>query len=307
MVRDKISRMLQRWLARKFTASNDFQLNHGNLLVFPSRYGFWFALLILLLYLLGTNYQNNLILLLAYLLLSVFLLCIWFAWRNLAALQIRLQPPQAVFAGQQLRLQLDITAEHPFQAVQCTSGPAKASASSDQPVCLQWTAAKRGYYPVTSLQLQSDYPLGIIRCWTYLPVQLHYWVYPTPLSPVTPQSWQAGTPEIGPRSSTEHPEQLKAYQQGDPIKRLHWKRLARQPDVPVIRISEQQAKQDPRWLLVPPLQGEALEQCLSEICHQLLELEAKQMEYGLQSPAGDVTLGQGAHHLQQCLQKLALC
>ncbi|MCC5825251.1 DUF58 domain-containing protein [Alkalimonas sp.] len=194
-----------------------------------------------------------------------------------------------------------------YQAVYFSMRAARTKVSQGQQATLHWPALKRGHYPIDSVLVYTEYPLGLIRCWSYLPVQLHYWVYPTPTEPT------ALLPGVDPKSDhnqlapEELPDQLKAYQPGDSIRRLHWKRLARQPDSPVVKISEQQPKADPRWLQVPPLHGAALEQCLSEVCYQLLELEAKQVSYGLKTPAGDLPLGQGSLHLQQCLQRLALC
>lgn len=307
ILRQKLRQRLQHWLAKKFTDNTSFQLNHGTLLVFPTRYGFWFVALFVLLYLLGTNYQNNLILLLGYLLLSVFILSIWFAWRNLAGLTIQVSPPAAIYAGQQVQLPLKVQQPAFYQAVQFAFGPAKIKLSSSQQALLQWPAAKRGQYRIANVLVQTEYPLGLIRCWSYLPLRLHYWVYPTPLEPSTLSAGADAKADSSQQSAVELPDQLKAYQAGDSIRRLHWKRLARQPDAPVVKVSEQQPKADPRWLQVPPLQGAALEQCLSEVCYQLLELEAKQLSYGLRTPAGDLPLGQGPLHLQQCLQRLALC
>ncbi|WP_091345089.1 DUF58 domain-containing protein [Alkalimonas amylolytica] len=308
ILRQKLRQRLQHWLAKKFTDNTNFQLNHSTLLVFPTRYGFWFVALIVLLYLLGTNYQNNLILLLGYLLLSVFILSIWFAWRNLAGLTIQVSPPAATYAGQQVQLPLTVQQQGSYQAVQFAFATAKTKVSSSQQASLQWTAIKRGHYRIDTLLVQTEYPLGLIRCWSYLPLQLHYWVYPTPIEPSSTLSTGVDTKQdSSQQNSVELPDQLKAYQAGDSIRRLHWKRLARQPDSPVVKVSEQQPKADPRWLQVPPLQGTALEQCLSEVCYQLLELEAQQLSYGLRTPAGDLPLGQGQQHLQQCLQRLALC
>ncbi|MEE2000568.1 DUF58 domain-containing protein [Alkalimonas sp. MEB108] len=307
ILRQKLRQRLQHWLAKKFTDNKNFQLNHGTLLVFPTRYGLWFVALIVLLYLLGTNYQNNLILLLGYLLLSVFILSIWFAWRNLAGLTIQASPPAAIYAGQQAQLPLTVQQPASYQAVQFAFATAKTKVSSGEQASLQWPTVKRGHYLIDSVLIQTEYPLGLIRCWSYLPLQLHYWVYPTPVAPNILSTGADTKADSSQQSAAELPDQLKAYQAGDSIRRLHWKRLARQPDSPVVKVSEQQPKADPRWLEVPPLHGAALEQCLSEVCYQLLELEAKQLSYGLRTPVGDLPLGQGQQHLQQCLQRLALC
>lgn len=306
-------RRLDRWLLQRQTEQSTAphhhctQFNHSNLLVFPSRYGFWFILLLILLYLLGTNYQNNLVLLLAYLLLSIFLLSIWLAWKNISGLRVTLITDQSTYAGSPLKLQLDCNRPQPVIGLDFCYQQQRATFTGSIGECqLSLPAPKRGRYPLPRIQLISYYPFGLIRCWSYLPSRGHYWVYPAPRQ----QRGHHGlhhAEHTGQQQALQLPDQLKPYQSGDSIRHLYWKRLAIQPHAPVVKVVEQQATPDPRWLVVPDRTGPALEQVVSEICYQLLELEKAGMHYGLQTPTSRIDVGSGALHLQQCLQRLALC
>mgnify|MGYP000157833705 CR=1 FL=1 len=55
------------------------------------------------LYLLGTNYQNNLILALSFLLASLFITCIWHCYQNLAGIKVSAQACEPHFVGHSVR------------------------------------------------------------------------------------------------------------------------------------------------------------------------------------------------------------
>jgi hypothetical protein len=48
------------WLKKRIPAGEEQALSHEKIFIFPSRFGFWFLILAALLFVLGTNYQNNL-------------------------------------------------------------------------------------------------------------------------------------------------------------------------------------------------------------------------------------------------------
>ena len=73
-----LRRYFQRYLDRKQPPLPALTLTQQRIYILPSRLGLWFAVLVVLLYLLGTNYQNNLILLLSFLLIGLLLLFLLF-------------------------------------------------------------------------------------------------------------------------------------------------------------------------------------------------------------------------------------
>ena len=86
-VKNQISSFLQsrlnRWLARRIPQKKSHRLQHNNIFILPAKAGMGFILLILLLWLLGTNYQNNLVLGVAFLLLALMVMCIHHKYGNL--------------------------------------------------------------------------------------------------------------------------------------------------------------------------------------------------------------------------------
>lgn len=305
-IKQKLRQRFDRWLEQRQPAATELTLRQHLLYVFPSAYGAWFVLLIILLYVFGSNYQNNLILLCAYLLLSLFCCCILAAFFNLYKLQLKTSPPLAVplytYASQNLTLSLALShAEHKkmllfsgdeFEALLFETLP--------ELVQLELYPRPRGFYQLQRFKLESYYPFGLIRCWTYIQLQQAYWVYPTPS--------ESKNTNAAPRQQIlDQPDQLAPYLPGDPASSIDWKRLAKNPWQPVVRQnSESSLPALPKTLIVTAT-GAALELQLSDFCFLLHQYEQQGESYSLVTATGTIGPDQGQTHLHRCLQALALC
>ena len=301
-------RWISRYLDKRQPAADTVVLTQKLIFILPSRYGCWFMLLTALLYLLGTNYQNNLILLLSYLMLSLFLLCIVLTYQNMSGLTLRCPRAAELFsdapgvatvelssAKSHFMLQLNFVAQRAVTLQQRVDSAALA---------LQPTV--RGCYPLPRLKISSDYPFGLWRSWSYVAIQQQYWVYPAPLAG---QQQPASNDESSTEQTTRVPsgDNLAPYRSGDSLRYLLWKRLARDPYNPVIRQQQHSPEAQPDWVEVPPVNGDALERALSIACQQLLALEQSGNRYGLKLGTTTIAQSNGPAHLQRCLQELALC
>lgn len=317
--------ILSRWLDKRQPATNEVTLTHKLIFILPTPYGLWFILLICLLYLLGTNYQNNLILLLGYLLLSVFLLSILLCFNNLRGLTFRPQSNTIEgYASSQLMVAIELRAKNPCHMFSLNfitqpevilpflsgnmSDPVlntHAFSANANIVNVPLQLTHRGCFTLPRLRVISRYPFGLWRCWSYIALAQPYWVYPEPREPNAQPASSSVLPDN--LRFTETGDTLTEYRPGDSLRQLVWKRLAREPEKPVVRQPTQASISHPQWVVVPPSSGLTLEQALSHACYQLLELERRGSQYGLQLPAKTIPQAKGAMHLQRCLQELALC
>lgn len=289
------------WLERRQQAATTLELRQRFLFVFPTRYGFAMLGLMLLLYLLGTNYQNNLILLQSYFLLGLMILSILLSFRNLNGLQLEVTPATAVFQGDEISIHLQLQQTHHRQQILfqldsfslfCPQLP--------QTLTLKLPAHARGYYQLPRFSIRSEHPFGLIRCWCYPLLQQHYWVYPKPQHQANYQPPAADAGEL----QWSH---LSPYQPGDPLQRIDWKRLARQPQQPVVKVFSNILPEQQRLLTLPPLTGAALELALSDLTAQIVDLTVARQAYALQLPGKLIEFGQGADHQRRCLEALTLC
>ncbi len=290
------------WLDKRQPAATEVRLKQQLLFVFPTAFGGWLVVLIGLLYLFGTNYQNNLILLCAYLLLSLFCCCILAAFFNLYQLQLSATTPPFSYAGGTAQLTLSL-GQYKGKKMLCFSGDDFAPVFFEtlpEAIQLELHPQKRGLYQLHRFRLESLYPFGLIRCWTHIQLQQPYWVYPAPASLLHTQPFARS-------QQGDHPDQLAPYQAGAAASAIDWKRLAKNPWQPVIRqYSASAAVQQPERLVVNAT-GAALEQQLSEFCALLLQFEQQGQSYSLSTPAGEIAADQGYTHLHRCLQALTLC
>lgn len=308
----------ERWLDRRQPATKQLTLTQGIIYILPNRFGCWFALLIVLLYLLGTNYQNNLMLLVSFVLLSIFLCVLLLAFFNLYKLQLSVVQDAETYAphaatlilqlssAQAQMLQLSLKGQRQTQLLTLLQGSHPFSFALAMP------ALDRGCYPLPRLRVSSCYPLGLFQVWSYPALAAQIWVYPSPFSN-TPTGGalvtdEKNSPQDSPVVTQQaEPNMLKQYQSGDSPRHILWKKLPSAPQQPVVRQRSQQATVPPEWVQVPPLQGAALEQALSQACQQLLLLEQQGNAYGLQTATTRLVPSSGALHLSRCLQELALC
>ena len=99
-------RRLSAWLDKRVPASQEHHLNLNSIFILPSGFGWSFIILSLCLFLLGTNYQNNLMLLLSYLCLSIMLLTLFYTHQNFARLALKALPPNSFHCNQNGEVQL---------------------------------------------------------------------------------------------------------------------------------------------------------------------------------------------------------
>lgn len=220
-----VKRGLQRWrdryLDKHLPAMSRVDLKQHQLFVFPTAFGGVWLALVALCYLLGTNYQNNLVLLLAYWLLSIWIICIVRAFRNMHRLQLQ---GHAIVEGP-----LDdhhawsIEMSRPVVAMFARVDTQAQVRVQDRQLQLQLPARHRGVFQLPRVKIWSDYPLGLIRCWSYPQLTGQQFVYP---SPQLIAGFSQGAAEV--TDSNDTVDGLRDYRAGDPLQRVDWGRFARQ-------------------------------------------------------------------------------
>ncbi|MEN8214588.1 MAG: hypothetical protein ABFR19_09535, partial [Pseudomonadota bacterium] len=155
--------------------------------IFPTRYGFLYGLLVILVLLISVNYANNPAFLLAFLLAGLGIVAMLHTWRNL--LNLKLQPGRAaaVFAGQpaafEIRVHNSREAERPNIRLRLPAGEeAETDLPADrmQSLMLHARETSRGRMALPRLRLSTRYPLGLFRAWCYVELEVHALVYPAP-------------------------------------------------------------------------------------------------------------------------------
>ncbi|EWH08513.1 hypothetical protein DS2_16936 [Catenovulum agarivorans DS-2] len=243
-----------RWIAKRVPQQHRHTLNKNNIFILPTGAGIGFLCCWLAVYLLATNYQNNLMLLFSYWLLAIFLLVMLLSFLNLQGLQLSGQPNRQniltenhiVCLGQSanLKLQLD-TDKQRFDLNWHDHAKSYLSeiGRSDKFVQLYWQPKQRGVYYFPRFKLHSTAPMGWFKAWSYLHFPDKVWVCPKPVA--CPQFLQGTAAQNQSKTNVFSDEfsHLNPYKLGDLPSRIVWKKILPERPIQVKQFSGQQNQQ----------------------------------------------------------------
>lgn len=302
------------WIDKRHPLANSHKLHRKNLYIFPSITGVAYLFLSLIVWLLGTNYQNNLILALAYMQISIFVLTILNTYHNLAGLQIQLLAAEPGFVGEK------ITFHFLFSTANAQGGHYVTVQWQDElPVIFDFEpgqehrekvyahARARGWVRPKRLLIKSTFPMGLLRCWTWLKFDAAALVYPAPLESELPLGTAVGEEEQGRHTSRQKGDEFlgfRNYRPGDSLKHVAWKQFARDQGLLSKEYGDLTSSQI--WLQWQDFYRGDRELCLSQLCFWALRLNDQQKEFGLRLPGQEISPSSGPEHLARVLRQLAL-
>jgi uncharacterized protein (DUF58 family) len=304
----------KRWLNRRVPPRRRIVLTRMNIFIFPSRAGFAFVGLLLLLWLVATNYENNLVMALVLLLTGLFVVSILHTFSNLSGACVTAIRAQPAFVGEDVEISLliehsgrreyeNLLFNYPGKPPVIVNLPAAGGAN----LKLYFKPERRGWVNPGRLLVQTWYPLGLLRAWTWLDLDITALVYPKPLR-AGPIPAATGAGEEGELSSAmtggEDFHGLKGYQPGDSMRHIAWKSFARERG---LYTKEYAASIDRRiWIDWDFLAGMDRESRLSRLCYWVLQSEQGTDNYGLRLPGIEIPPARGPAHRNRMLKELAV-
>ena len=290
-------------------------LVHRRVYIVPARLGWMFGATLLVLLVGSINYALALGFGLTFLLAGLGLVGMVQTARNLARIAVSVGRAEPVFAGEaaQFRLFLDSRAPFDRPAVLARHLGSGAQLVADLPaggvaeIVLAVPAAKRGWLPLGRVMLETRFPLGLFRAWSYVEPDARCLVYPRPeRSPLPAPSADESSGTLAQQAiGNEDFAQLRSYQRSDSPRHVAWKAVARTGDMMTKQFTGDAAAElwlD--WQRLPA--GLGLEQRLSRMAGWVLAAERAGAHYGLRLPGVELALGHGDAHGAACLQALAL-
>lgn len=309
----RIRQWVFNWSVRRSPRVKQVTLSQKRIYIMPSRAGFAFLVILLLLLLLAINYQNNLAYGVLFLLSGLFLVTILHTYANLSGLTVRFIRAQPCFSGDKaaFEVQLSPAAGRQYESLQlnlryeqvCTADLLEHMPSR---ITLYQQTDRRGLVAAHPLLIETFYPLGLLRAWTWLQVDLDALVYPRPVAGgVLPPLGGQGVGEyISERRGQDEFIGLETYHPGMSLKQVAWKHYARGQGMYTKGFAELQDTN--RWLSWDDWPELSTEARLSRLTYWVLQLDKQGDEYGLRLPGQVIKPGQGEAHRLQVLQALAL-
>jgi len=276
---------------------------------------FFFAALLVML-IAAINYENNMSYALTFLLATLFVVAVLHTYANLSGLTLQGSTGGSGFPGDALlfsvRLMGGGQSRYALRLRWRDRSLGGGEVQQDVPVNaiievqLYARALQRGRFLPGRLLIESSYPLGLLRCWTWVDLGLSGIVYPTPQRhPDVQQSADPGQRgRWRPLPGEDEFYGLRAYRKGDRPRQVYWKGLARGQSLQSKQYSTYATEDD--WLDWDSYPGVAAEQRLSYLCYQCLQLHARRQQYGLRLPGLRLNPSTGAAHRDRVLTALAL-
>ena len=323
-----INTRFDRWLKKRIPSNDTHSLSNRTIFILPSKFGFAYLFFVILVFLLGTNYQNNTIILLSYLLASLFLTVMLHSFYNFSQIVLSSQAKQSLFANQQAnfpmmikvaKVHYDIHLQFVSQSIseklhinQCVRG--------ENHVLVPHKAMQRGVYEIGRVKVYSEYPLGLFITWAMLDFSHQLVVFPQAKKMPSNHDYLTGLDEqntnkncaIRPLSGNEDFVELKPYILGESPAKIAWKQLARGQG----KLSKhyQNEQGNLLWLKLSDMPSVNIETKLSYLCDLILALGKNNRDFGLLLAAstsikGDhvvkISPSSGQQHQQKCLVALA--
>jgi uncharacterized protein (DUF58 family) len=302
----------RQWIERRIPRAQSVLLNQRRIFIFPTRAGFSFLGLLLLMLIAAINYQNNMAFALVFLLACVFFVSILHTYANLSGLTIKTLGAKAGFVGDNIPFKLQLFRQgrsHYYDISLSWAGSDKELVclleNSELVLSLRLLAENRGYFKPGRLLIETFYPVGLLRAWTWIALEFDALVYPRPL-PADIKALPASDGEEGEAMLADGSDDFygfRDYHPGDPLKHVFWKGYAKGQELQLKQYTGYREKQ--LWLDWEAFDG-PLEKRLSHLCYWALKLEHRKQEYGLRLPGQEIPPAMGGAHQIRVLRALAL-
>ena len=289
------------------------RLTRDRVYIIPTRNGFIFGMLLIILLIGSINYEKNLGFILTFLLAGFGHSALLSTWRNIAGLELRRSDTSPVFAGEEASFSVQLINEqghdryslaishdgHEHDIVDC-------KANDSNFITFKAATNERGTFKTGRFRLHTEFPSGLFIAWTWVDLSMSCLVYPRPADEIVAPDFsqsESGDNDLA-GSGQENYSHLRKYHQGDSLTHISWKAAARNDEL----FTKQYIGSRPvtYWIDWSEIQAADDEQRLSIMAALIIEAEKHQQHYGLKLPQQEIAPDVGNQHFHQCLSALAL-
>jgi len=315
-----VRRRFRAWWQQRLARTDTLMLTQRNVYILPTRAGLMFGLTLLVLLVASINYQLGLGYVLTFLLAGSGAMSMHLTHGTLRGLTLHLRPPQAVFAGTPALIDITLTSDGrarfgiglrmedtPTATLSWTDVPAGAQSQAQ----VSFLPAQRGRHAIPAISAETRFPLGLFRAWAVWRPASELLAYPRPEQPAAALPAAHATP--GGPAQRRHAdggevEGVRSYRRGDPLKRVAWKKSARNLEAGGGLVSRDTSAtvQQELWLDWQHGAGLDPESRLSRLCAWVLAADRAGVDHGLRLPGVALPPAQGDAHRRHCLETLAL-
>lgn len=302
-----LKKQWQNWLSRRFQFKDSKTLAQRDVLVFFNREGYLYLVLIIITFIAGINYGNNLVLALCFLLASILVLSFYLAFKQLYGLTLSLEVDELGQVGHQLIMKYHFipASKQIHLHLRCQFlDQSKKITVLKSPLVVQFSElpSRRGLYSVPRLYFYSVYPFGIIKAWSLVYPQQKIWIAPQPIE-VDLSRFGLRQHHDRQQQGTEDFSHLREFVQGDALNRVAWQQYAKGRGLLVKEFEEFEHQQLNFNYVEMPMSLH--EEKLSQLMYLIQQAHDQHSAFSLKLPTQELALGLGEQHFQQAKLMLA--
>ncbi|MBN4053297.1 DUF58 domain-containing protein [Haliea sp. AH-315-K21] len=306
-------RRFGQWVVRRIPPSKNIELHLNNIFIIPTMQGLGFCFVLALMFIGAINYETSLAFALVFLLIGVFILAIFYTYRNLSGLHLSGLTDGSVFVGENAEITIIVNrhGKRTYEAIELGFEKSRKVVANlienkEQRLSLFVPTLKRGQLNPGRLRVETFYPFGLHRAWSLVDLDLNCLVYPIPiecdLNILNTSDRDGGKVNI--TRGNDDFYNLREYQPGDPLKHVAWKNFAKGQGMYTKQYSSN--IDDKIWLSWSLFSELSKEDRLSRLCYCVLKLDASGVDYGLDIPECVIEPNKGIAHYHSVLRALAL-
>jgi len=304
---------IERIKEREKHQQSPVQLDLRRIFIMPTRSGLLFVLTLMAMLIGSINYNNSLGFILTFTLVGLGLVAILHTFRNLYRVTLHTKHAAPIYAGGIAHFSLTLAGEggqerRALEVITPTGVVRGIDIIGEDSTVIDLAQQynQRGLHYLNRLTLRSIYPLGLFRAWAPVNMDAHVVVYPTPIAagPLPERSEGGESTAIMSPVGDDDFYAMRPYQNGDSLRRVHWKGVAKGQAM----MSKQYGGGCARevWLDWHQLALFDVEERLSRLCQWVIDADQAGLAYGLSIPDRRIENGQGEAHKAACLEALAL-
>lgn len=306
-----LSRWLDRFWRRTLIDEVPLVLHQRRIYVLPTRGGIAYVATLGLMLVASINYNLSLGYSLVFLLAGLGVVTIIHTFRNLVRLSISPTKSEPGFAGGIVHfgVRLESASERHRLCLRFDDGEwitVDIAAGNAADLRIPLPATRRGWLGMPRLTLQSTWPLGLVRAWSYARLPQRCLVYPQPAGealPLPPNAIGGGLPT---QPDADDFSGLRPHQRTDPPQRVAWKASARLEGDALLSKQFAAAHNVELWFAWETAPGDDAEARIANLTRWIVDAEAANQRYGLRLPGWSAAPANGSDHLHACLAALAL-
>jgi uncharacterized protein (DUF58 family) len=318
-----LRRRINRWVFQlRDVEPGEVFLNQRRVFIIPTQAGLAFGLMLVVLFIGSVNYNLSLGFGFTFLIAGCAIIDMHLTFRNLAYLHLSSGRAHSVFAGEEAQFELYLINRRKHDRYAIWVGfigeelpeleqPTDIAANATCSVMLGLSTKTRGWLAAPRVRLQTRFPLGLLRAWSYWQPDAKVLVYPHPEdnAPPLPMAGEEKEDGVG-RAGDDDFAGIRTYQAGDSMKHLAWRQIARidleAGGTLVTKHFEGGATSELCIDFAKLPYGMDVETKLSRMTRWLLEAEARGLAYAFRLGETAFPPALGPAHQEACLRALAL-